>query len=263
MKRRGCFFNKNQFLLNLKEQGIDAKVYFYQITDSTQERLKELSDKDISKLTIAIAQRQSKGYGRFYRDWHSGKGGLWFSFIFKPKISPIKSLQLPFIICLALNKVLKTKFKIKTQIKWINDILYENKKLAGIIIENSIEGNKLNNVICGIGLNVFNKLPKDLQESAISLNEIMPLNINLSLIAALFLKEFLKYYEIFFKEGLARLKNEYNENIAYKNKQVSLEYENDIICGINKGIDKKGFIRIKTDKGIKIFSAGKLRLVKI
>lgn len=117
------------------------KIYFEEIP-STQVYAKEkakLGTKDV----IYIAKKQIGGIGRNGHTWTSNEGGLYFSFI-TDKFNDIYTLT----IGVAVYKALEELYGIQTKIKWPNDILYNNKKIAGIICE------KVNSlVIVGIGIN--------------------------------------------------------------------------------------------------------------
>ena len=117
------------------------KIYFDNI-ESTQIFAKSMAKQGI-KHEIYIAKEQSSGIGRNGHSWFSNLGGLYFSYI-TDKFNNIYTLTLAVVI----NQILKEKYKIETKIKWPNDILLNNKKIAGIICE------KVNNaIVVGIGIN--------------------------------------------------------------------------------------------------------------
>lgn len=117
------------------------KIYFDSI-DSTQVFAKGKAKQGIIN-EIYIAKEQTGGIGRNGHSWFSNKGGLYFSYITN-NFNDVYTLKL----AVAINKALTDLYRIKTEIKWPNDILLNGKKIAGIICE------KNNNVIiAGIGIN--------------------------------------------------------------------------------------------------------------
>ncbi|MDR0485438.1 MAG: biotin--[acetyl-CoA-carboxylase] ligase [Elusimicrobiota bacterium] len=207
-------FDKTRFLARIKGYGIKAQVFLYKKIISTQTKGKKEAEKGAKERTIIIASRQSGGYGTRQKFWLSQKGGLWLSFILKPQIKAEKAQFLQFLLCLAmrraLNKAFLKQLKTKFEIKPPNDILYKGKKICGILVETSIVGDIIKWAVCGIGINVNNVLPKEMQESAISLKEILKKEIDLSDLATAFFIEFFKIYGVFLKGGKSaelKLKN--------------------------------------------------------
>jgi len=178
--------------------------------DSTQNYAKKIAEKSPSG-TIVVAQKQTQGRGRFERKWSSQKGGLYFSIILKPHIDikryPDKIPELTLKMAAAIIDALKiekpkifiltseeqneSKFSfcpnaVKTKglipfIKPPNDVMVrmrdegrgtKYKKIAGILTESSISDNKIDWLVIGVGVNINNKIPKDLKKIAVSLKEI-------------------------------------------------------------------------------------------
>lgn len=114
--------------------------------------------KETPDFTVIVAEEQGNGYGRKGRIWHSPKGGLWFSFIV--------STNNPFFWIMCSSVSIVDIFS-NLEIKWPNDIYHKKRKIAGILSER-IE----NRIIVGIGMNINNKIPDDLEDRADSLSVI-------------------------------------------------------------------------------------------
>jgi len=164
------------------------KIYYFKKLASTNDKAKEFNEN-----SIVISETQSKGRGRFNRKWDSGIGGLWMSIVLKPKIKNPKKMT--FIAAVAVQKSIKKNFKIDTKIKWPNDILFDGKKLCGILTEAIFKNNNIEKMIIGIGLNVNNKLPLKLRNKAISLNNIVNKKIDIKKIANSILNELSTQYK--------------------------------------------------------------------
>lgn len=123
----------------------DINVCFLQNVDSTNDYLKKAS------ADLVIAKNQSKGKGRYQNSYFSYDGGLYFSL----KITDFFSKEaLTIIMALAVYDALN-KFGIKTQLKWLNDILKNQYKVVGILCENSYLGHKYECSIIGVGINLY------------------------------------------------------------------------------------------------------------
>lgn len=161
--------------------------------DSTQNYAKKIAEKSVSG-TIVLAEKQTNGRGQFERGWSSSKGGLYFSIILKPKISPAQIPELTLKMADAIIDALKIK-KPKIFIKPPNDIMvrcarrkfplekmedgrWKNRKIAGILTESSVTRNKIDWLVIGVGVNINNKIPEGLKKSAVSLKEITKKNLD-------------------------------------------------------------------------------------
>lgn len=132
------------------------KIYFYDDIDSTQ--LQALSilkkEQENAKNIIIMARTQSAGKGRMERKWQSPLGGLWLSIILKPDISASLLTFFPLAIGISICETIKEITGIKPKLKWPNDVLINNKKVAGTIIDAGIEKDKIDYIIVGIGINL-------------------------------------------------------------------------------------------------------------
>ena len=187
----------------LRTQYIGRKVYYMNKVSSTNIKAKDMAMEE-EEGTVIIAEEQTEGKGRLGRNWVSPKGkGIWMSIILKPKVEPTKVAKITLIGAAAVNQGLKD-MRIKSYIKWPNDIVIENKKVCGILTEMSCELNMINYVIMGIGINV-NLDKKDFQEELInkatSLKEVVGYELDRKRLLACILNNFEKLYIPFKEKG--------------------------------------------------------------
>jgi BirA family transcriptional regulator, biotin operon repressor / biotin---[acetyl-CoA-carboxylase] ligase len=150
-------------------------------TDSTNNEIKRLIlSNEIRNKTVIQADVQESGRGQFSRVWDSNIGGLYFS-IYRNDISLRDSRDITLKIAGILKKVLNGYFQLEVKIKPPNDIYFNNKKLAGILVETKTSGQELKHVIIGIGLNCNNKLSSQISQQAISLSEILKKEIDINI----------------------------------------------------------------------------------
>ena len=133
----------------------NLEIIHYKEVTSTNDIAKKIIDenKDVcNKVIFADYQTQGRGYAT--NTWISdGEQNFLMSIIICPKILAQQQFYISKAVSLAIIEYLKSK-NIDAKIKWPNDILVNNNKIAGILIENSVIGNKIQNSIIGIGLNV-------------------------------------------------------------------------------------------------------------
>lgn len=113
---------------------------------------------------IVSADEQTSGRGRRGRDWVSPRGkGVYLSMVWRPKIAPAQIGQLTIVTALAAARALKEVSGLNIETKWPNDLLYQRKKIGGILCEAEIKNGDIEFVVAGVGLNA-NFEPDDLPE---------------------------------------------------------------------------------------------------
>ncbi len=150
-------------------------------TDSTNSYIKDLAQKqDLNDFTVVVAKYQKKGRGQMGTMWESESGkNLTFSVFTKFLNYEIdKQFYLSMAVSLALINVIKQYVNTPIYIKWPNDILAENNKIAGILIENTIKLNKIKSSIIGIGLNINQSEFSDSIKNVTSLRNLLGKNVN-------------------------------------------------------------------------------------
>lgn len=234
-------------------------------TDSTNSYLRKLSTVEtVLDFTIVTAKYQTEGRGQMGTIWSSETSkNLTFS-VFKDVSN--MNLDFPFFISivtsLAIIRTLETFSLPKLSIKWPNDILSEDKKVCGILIENVIKNNNINASIIGIGLNVnqieFNNLPK-----ASSLKMISGKIYNLDEVLHVVSKN-LKYCFRLLKDGkFDELKNSYEGYLFRKNKPSTFQNaEGLVFSGFIKNISDSGNLQVLLeDSVIKEFDLKEITLL--
>jgi len=133
------------------------KIIKVNATRSTNDKVKMLiKSKKIISGDIVSAKYQYGGRGQLTNRWYSSYGknllcSLYFEF---PKISPDLGFSINYAVCLSVLKTIRKFVPDQTIIKWPNDILSGDKKISGILIENTIRSNKINSSIIGTGINI-------------------------------------------------------------------------------------------------------------
>jgi BirA family biotin operon repressor/biotin-[acetyl-CoA-carboxylase] ligase len=237
---------------------IAEKIICCDKIDSTQTKIKKLAESSAGGLVVC-AEEQTEGYGRRKKSWSSNKGGLWFSFLLKPEISPNDVPKIALLISVAVNRVFERKYELNSKIKWPNDILADGKKLCGIITEMSAEDGAVNWIAAGVGINVSNALPEELVKESATIKEILKKDVRRTELLAAVLQEFDAVYEEFMKRGFASFHKEYNEKSAFINERVFIDTGFGIIKGINLGASKSGELLLKTGGGVERIISGTLR----
>ena len=123
---------------------------------------------DFAEDTVVIAKRQTGGKGTKGRSFSSREGGVYLSLV---RLNPCKTdnaFSIMIASCMAVVKTLES-YGVSPKIKWANDVYLSGKKICGVLIKNSFEGENVKKSITGIGVNVNNDLPEELKDIAVNL----------------------------------------------------------------------------------------------
>ncbi len=178
-------------------------VQVYDTLPSTNGQLRAMAEQNAAEGTAVLALHQSAGRGRMGRSFYSPKeSGLYLSLLLRPQMAASEALSLTSIAAVAACEAIAQVCAKKVQIKWVNDLLYENKKICGILTEGAAapEGDRLSYAIVGIGINLLppkGGFPQELASVAGALYQddtnVPPADLLPKLTAA-WLRRFLYYY---------------------------------------------------------------------
>ena len=150
---------------NLKTKFIGQHVYYFDTLDSTQNQALKMADNAANNGSVIVASRQTGGKGRDGRKWISPKGGIWLSIILlHPKFDISITTLFPIASSLALSIAIEKLFFIKPELKWPNDLTVKGKKIAGMLVDASLETNRIENLVLGVGIN-FDVNVKQIEKS--------------------------------------------------------------------------------------------------
>ena len=147
-------------------------THYYSEVTSTMDIARSLARDGAPSMTVVVAEKQTLGRGRLNRDWHSEIGGLYFTVVLRPNLTPMESSRVNYCVSLTMALTLQNLYGVGAAVKWPNDILVNDRKLAGMLSEMEAETDQINFVNVGIGLNVNND-PLDSAPGAVTLKEIL------------------------------------------------------------------------------------------
>ena len=222
--------------------------------DSTNSELYRLGMSNASEGTVVISDYQTDGKGRLNRKWHSPKGvNLYMSVLFRPNISPKYSSIFTFIASLALYNCFQ-QYDINNQIKWPNDIIIGNKKVAGVLTELKLKGQIVDFIIVGIGVNLNATVDHfrsydDMVDKATSLFQVSRQKVDREIFISKLLFELEDQYFNFKYNGPDFIVASWVNEWGYLNKPIYVDINGEVINGIVKKIDKEGFLYLELPGG--------------
>ncbi len=220
--------------------------------------------------TIVLTNYQTNGKGQANNIWISEKGrNLLISIILYPKFLTIeRQFCLSMAISLGILNTIKTFTKSDVKVKWPNDIIVDEKKIAGVLIKNTISGNRIKNTIVGIGININQKDFKSLKDIAVSLSLIENKIFDLKYILKILIKNLNIYYNKLSLLQVDKLKAEYEENLFRINELTTFQIPSKeslnakIIKGKITGVDNYGKLCVLSDGKIKTFMHKEIAFTK-
>ena len=245
-------FNIETFDIKLDTEFIGRNFIYCEEVDSTNSVLFDKSNKFNQNGTVLLAEKQTKGKGRKDRVWYSAKDqNLTFSILLNSKkYLSVNPNLINFGTSLAVALSIENLYQLRVNLKWPNDVLLNGKKAAGILLETSSRGNKLEKIVIGIGLNVnqtffqgsFNMPPTSIKAE---LNQVVEREKTLA--------EILNNFE----EIIEKVENEskwiLNDWRAHCNligDKISVTEGDTVKYGIFEDIDDDGYLLLKSDKKI-------------
>lgn len=230
-------------------------IHFEEL-DSTMLKLKELTLGGAKIGTIVLAKKQTQGRGRHGREWVSPVGNLYFSFLRKAEKDNSSKIFSPvFITSIALAKtILNFSSSIDVKLKWPNDVLINNSKVAGILIESFKNNQKTKLLNIGVGINIVSNPLDTLYPSTNLLKE--GISISSDEILKCFFNCLNLYEDILVNKGIGELFKIWNEHTYKIGTKISVKLGENYIQGTYNGIDEKGSLLLLKDDGkvIKIFA---------
>jgi len=228
---------------------------------TNSEAMTLIKEKKTTEGLVVNTFSQTNGRGQQQNLWHSApQSNLTFSLVLHPTfLLPTEQFQLTIACSLALTSFLTSISGKMFQIKWPNDILYRNKKICGILIENIIKGKTISHSIIGIGLNINQKsFPL---EKAISLSLITNKTYDLPLLLDKLTDTILAYYGAL-KSNENDFKKEYLHTLFQYEEWTNYIVAEQSITGRIIGISDIGMLRMELLNGsIQEFGLKEIRFV--
>lgn len=233
---------------------------------STNDYVKEqlANSKPFEEGTVIMANEQTEGRGQRGSVWKSAKGeNLTFSYLLKPDfLSASSQFLLTCSVSLGLVKFLK-QYIPHVFIKWPNDIMAGNKKICGILIENTLRGQDIKNSVVGIGLNVNQTEFSSLISQATSLKKETGATENFN--RELLLKNLLHFlseeYYMLKSSPPEKILKEYNDFLFMKHRCNVFLVENQKVEAFLLDVEEDGYLRLKIGGEIKKYGLKEVKIL--
>lgn len=228
----------------------DKNIIVFNELDSTNNYAKQLVKEKAAQGTVVLAHYQESGRGQVGNFWESECGkNLLFSLILYPGfLEAGKQFYISKVVSLALAKVLKQHLD-DVKIKWPNDIYVGEKKIAGILIENTVKGMALDSSIVGVGVNINQEHFHSDAPNPVSMKQVLKKEFDIHDILKAFLLKLEDYIEVLREGRLEIVDSEYLQ-LLFRNKGLHRyrKAENEFSARI-AGIGSFGQLQLEEPNG--------------
>ncbi|MDR2941890.1 MAG: biotin--[acetyl-CoA-carboxylase] ligase [Treponema sp.] len=267
--------NEKDFLYPWEFGEKENMFFHYMNTGSTMDRAREQALRGAAGGSVFTAEKQTAGRGRSGRTWVSRQGGLFFSFLERPRLAIADYSLLSLVTQIAVVRTVSSVCGKKAYLRWPNDIYINRQKIAGVTTEISGEGDLISWLSCGVGVNINNPVPSG---KAVSCAEITGHHLSRRAVLNSILNEIEKVRKKFtsvavYSQGNRALSAEWNsladcvgaKAVVFepedKTENYSIGKPGKILArGIFSGIDPAGRCVLKTEKGTLYFNQGTVSL---
>lgn len=237
----------------LQTKWLGHELRYYMSVDSTNQLAKQLYNEGMPDGSVVISEEQTGGKGRLSRGWFSPKEkGLWFSVLLKPPFLPQEAPKCTLLAAVAIARAIEKTTGIRCGIKWPNDILYDGRKLVGILTEMSAALEGIHYIVIGMGINVnLDKCdyPEELRDIAVSLKMIRGAAIERSELLVEVIRELEGLYEAVCQNGFAAVLEAWRSYSVTLGQEVRVIGIEETFTGLAVDIDESGALLIERSDG--------------
>ncbi|WP_425059754.1 Bifunctional ligase/repressor BirA [Sporomusa carbonis] len=239
---------------------LGQEIHYFSEIGSTNNEAKKLATNGCPEGTIVVAEAQITGRGRLARGWFSPPGkGIWLSVVLRPPFSPMDAAKCTLMAAVGVNRAINSVTGTGCGIKWPNDILWQGRKVVGILTEMSAEMDAINYVVIGMGINVNidqQDFPSEIAATATSLAVAAGRRISRVKLLTAILAELESTYNTVKASGFAPVLADWRQQSITLGQQVDVRGVERHFTGLAVDIDADGALLIKTPNGIERVLAG-------
>ena len=228
---------------------------------STNDEARALAREGAEDGTLVWALEQTAGRGRQGREWASPPGNLYLSLVLRPECPPREAVQLAFVAALGAAGMLGLHVPplMPLRFKWPNDILLGPRKVAGILIEAEGQGDTLDFMILGVGVNLVSH-PPEARIPATDLKTDTGETVSAEEALEGFARHFMIWTNRWLEGGFAPVREAWLAHAAGKGERIEVRLPNQTLAGTFADLDATGALLLDTAEGRRTITAGDVHL---
>ncbi|MEO8902648.1 MAG: biotin--[acetyl-CoA-carboxylase] ligase [Polyangiaceae bacterium] len=240
-------FDAEQFRARTREQKpkLGRPLMYQAVTGSTNDNALLAARSGAPHGSVFVADEQTAGRGRRGNTWHAAPGeNLLFSVLLRPQLELAQTSALTLAMGLALRDAVTPLINREALIKWPNDLLVGGKKLAGVLVESQLQGDRLEAVVVGVGLNVASReFPAEIAARATSLAVLGAARLEREPLLFEILAAIATRVQAYQEHGVPGILAELNAADALRGQRVRVDAQ----TGVGVGLDEQGRLLVKDD----------------
>jgi len=243
----------DEITARLKTKRLGKIVHVFQKIGSTNTQAMAMAAKGAEEGTLLVAETQTAGKGRLGRSWFSPPGlNLYLSVILRPEIDCAQATILTLLAGIAVAHAIRERSQVTAHLKWSNDVLIGEKKVAGILAELATDGQAIKHLILGIGLNVNLEaamLPPELSKTATSLKIESGRTVSrLEMLEAL-VNQLERWYTVFLDQGPTPILKECSQLSHTVGRRIQVVCHDKVLEGEAVGLAPNGGLILREPDG--------------
>lgn len=264
-KMTGLHNEENKIRSMLNHSAADVELQLIPETTSTNDEMKKAARNGRKEISVLVAKKQTMGKGRKGRSFYSpADTGCYISFLLRPDFSAEECTLLTTMAAAVTATAIENVTGISTQIKWINDIYIDGRKVAGILTEGAVspKGDTMDWAVVGIGINLAppeNGFPDEISDIAACVLSEYNEDVKHQLIAEI-INLFTKQYRTLPEKSFLK---EYKKRIIWLGEKITVHEGDSTFDAVALDIDSMGRLTVKTpDKAEKTLYGGEITIRK-
>jgi BirA family biotin operon repressor/biotin-[acetyl-CoA-carboxylase] ligase len=242
-------------LSHLNTRVIGRKIKYFPTVPSTSWYARELVEQSNGSLhgTMVIAREQTGGMGRLGRMWSSPKGGIWATLILKSSLPVDKMFLLTLVGSVAIAKAIRKKYQIGGLIRWPNDIMIADKKVAGLLLEANLQGKESGYCLLGFGIDVnvpIEDIDLQVRDRVTTISDELGYTVDPAKLLAASLKDFETRFDQIEEGESDSVLREWKAMSATLGRKVRVNTLLSSFEGEAIDIDKDGTLLVRRDNGV-------------
>jgi BirA family biotin operon repressor/biotin-[acetyl-CoA-carboxylase] ligase len=256
--------NRDLVLRRLATKQLGRSLQVLDECTSTNDLAAQMADAGAPHGYTVLAEVQTSGRGRHGRPWLSPRGGIWLSSVFHSPPAIDSVTVLPTVAALATAKTVASISGITARVRWPNDVVVGDRKLAGVIAEAKFEGNQLKYAVVGVGINAnfHSHVLGVVGSTSISLEDLLGFGVDREQVVGLLLAELENVYDWASSDlnGAMRLLKDFD---CSRERHVMIELQDEVVYGTVTGYESFANVQIKTASGsCRLIETGTVRRVE-
>ncbi len=243
------------------------KIVHFNSVPSTNLEAKRLAEEGAEEGTVVVAERQESGRGRLGRGWLSPPGGIYFSLVLRPRLSPAELSLVTLAAAVAVADAVHGVTGLEVKIKWPNDVLLDGKKLVGILTEISAEADSIGFVVLGVGVNANldeKEFPREVRPSVASLSSALGRPVDRPTLLTTILESFEELYAKLSSGRFEEVLKRWSMLSATLGAEVRITTVTGTYQGKAIGVSEDGALVVRLSDGAhRVFHSGEVQHLRV